>query len=320
MKIKTLLFVALALLSFNAVSQTLYVPSGTNGIGSSGNANIGIGLSNPGDKLHIKNATDNSFLRIETGANQKYAGLKLVGSHNGSTATSQIYMDYYGLTNHHGLNYISGRSGYDHHWFKNSAGNVLFAIKTQSSGFGRIVIPANAMLEIGTDNPDNGFLRVSTVTNCYNTYADYKGNVYFRADGIGGSSLGLQKDGTVVIGIWEKYDNTSIDLQGNKLLVNGGILCQQVKVIADVPDADYVFDADYNLMSLDKVADFIQNNKHLPNIPSAVEFKTNGYKVGEMDEMLLRKVEEITLYLIEQNKRIAALEEENKQLRAKMNL
>lgn len=311
MKLKTLFLAVFIGTTINAFCQTLYVPSGINGIGSSGTANIGIGLSNPVDKLHIKNSTDNSFLRIETGANQKYAGLKLVGSHNGSTATSQIYMDYYGLTNHHGLNYISGRSGYDHHWFKNSAGNVLFAIKTQSSGYGRIVIPANAMLEIGTDNPANGFLRVSTVTNCYNTYADYKGNVYFRADGIGGSSLGLQKDGTVVIGIWEKYDNTSIDLQGNKLLVNGGILCEEVNVINDVPDADYVFNNDYKLMPLNELESFVKVNKHLPEIPSADSFKENGYKLGDMDELLLKKVEELTLYLI-------ALKKENDALKAKL--
>jgi hypothetical protein len=98
----------------------------------------------------------------------------------------------------------------------------------------------------------------------------------------------------------------------SKLTVNGAILCEEVKVIADVPDADYVFEKDYNLAPLSEVETFIKENKHLPNIPSAQEFKDNGYKVGEMDGMLLRKVEELTLYIIELEKQIKELKEANK--------
>jgi hypothetical protein len=57
---------------------------------------------------------------------------------------------------------------------------------------------------------------------------------------------------------------------------------------------------------------FIKENKHLPNIPSAEEFKTDGYKIGEMDEMLLRKIEELTLYIIELQKQIKELKATNK--------
>jgi len=97
-----------------------------------------------------------------------------------------------------------------------------------------------------------------------------------------------------------------------RLTVNGGILCEEVKVIGNVPDADYVFEEDYPLAPLSEVESFIKENKHLPNIPSAQEFKTNGYKVGDMDEMLLRKVEELTLYIIQLEKQVKELQEANK--------
>ncbi|HNW97937.1 MAG TPA: hypothetical protein PKK00_05955 [Bacteroidales bacterium] len=83
-----------------------------------------------------------------------------------------------------------------------------------------------------------------------------------------------------------------------KLAVKGGIICEQVKVINDVPHSDFVFDSNYKLMSLDQIEKYVKVNKHLPEVPSATEFKENGYNVGEMDNLLLRKVEELTLYII----------------------
>lgn len=54
---------------------------------------------------------------------------------------------------------------------------------------------------------------------------------------------------------------------------------------------------------------YITQHKHLPEVPSAEEFEQNGYKAGDMDDLLLRKIEELTLYIIEQEKRIEELEE-----------
>jgi hypothetical protein len=84
-----------------------------------------------------------------------------------------------------------------------------------------------------------------------------------------------------------------------------------VKVfLQTVPASDYVFESDYNLRSLEEVDAFIQQNKHLPDIPSAEEFATNGVGLGEMDDMLLRKVEELTLYVIELQRQINDLKTE----------
>jgi hypothetical protein len=76
----------------------------------------------------------------------------------------------------------------------------------------------------------------------------------------------------------------------------------------NVPSSDYVFEEDYELMSVREVEAYITQHKHLPDVPSAEEFK-QGYKAGDMDDLLLRKIEELTLYIIEQEKRIEELEE-----------
>ena len=109
------------------------------------------------------------------------------------------------------------------------------------------------------------------------------------------------------MGVWEKYDSTSTNTLGYKLMVNGGILCEKLKVIADVPNSDYVFEKDYKLKTLEEVNAFVKMNKHLPEVPSAKCFKEDGYSVGEMDDLLLRKVEEMTLYIIQMNKEIENL-------------
>jgi trimeric autotransporter adhesin len=83
--------------------------------------------------------------------------------------------------------------------------------------------------------------------------------------------------------------------------------------------ADYVFNEDYKLMSLLEVESFIKLNKHLPEIPSADEVKENGHKLGEMDVLLLKKVEELTLYLIDLKREVDSLKEENKFLKKELN-
>jgi len=97
-----------------------------------------------------------------------------------------------------------------------------------------------------------------------------------------------------------------------KLSVKGTVLCEKVKVISDVPQSDYVFDKEYNLMNLSELEGFVNTHSHLPEVPSAEEFKEKGYNLGEMDDVLLRKVEELTLYIIELNKKIEKLESNQK--------
>lgn len=100
-----------------------------------------------------------------------------------------------------------------------------------------------------------------------------------------------------------------------KLAVKGTVGCGEV-IVEDVTGwADFVFEDDYNLMSLKDLDQFIQVNKHLPEIPTTAEVEENGISVGEMNAKLLQKIEELTLYVIEQNKEMEKFKDELSQLK-----
>ncbi|MDR2235910.1 MAG: hypothetical protein LBE92_07280 [Chryseobacterium sp.] len=104
------------------------------------------------------------------------------------------------------------------------------------------------------------------------------------------------------------------DCSQYRLFVKDGIRTEKVKVdIASANGwADYVFKPDYKLMPLSEVEKHIQNKGHLPNIPSADEIVKTGIDLGQMDAKLLEKIEELTLYSIEQNKKLQHEEDRNK--------
>jgi hypothetical protein len=86
------------------------------------------------------------------------------------------------------------------------------------------------------------------------------------------------------------------------LTVKGKILAGEVQIenVSNIPD--YVFEEDYNLRSIAEVDSYIKENKHLPDVPSASELEENGYNIGDMNNILLKKVEELTLYVIDLKK------------------
>jgi hypothetical protein len=124
-----------------------------------------------------------------------------------------------------------------------------------------------------------------------------------------GERLTILSNGNVGIGI------TSPDY---KLDVKGTIRTQELKV--DMEGADFVFENNYQLRSLEEVETFIKDNKHLPEIAPAKEMQENGVNQSEMNQKLLQKIEELTLYVIEQNKKTEALIEKNKLLEKEINL
>jgi hypothetical protein len=99
-----------------------------------------------------------------------------------------------------------------------------------------------------------------------------------------------------------------------KLTVNGKIHAKEVKIDLNFPAPDYVFANTYKLKSLQEVEEFIKQNSHLPEIPSAKEIEKNGLMLAEMNMSLLKKIEELTLYSIEQNKKILLIEKQNEKL------
>jgi len=138
---------------------------------------------------------------------------------------------------------------------------------------------------------------------------------FYQGEGPGGT-IGLSElflihpEATQVYdGLLVHYDHNgnvgigTTDTHGYQLAVNGTIHSKEVLVdLNNWPD--YVFKKDYALMPLSEIKNYIDQNYHLPEIPSAVEVEKDGINLGEMNKVLLKKVEELTLYLIEKDKQI----------------
>ncbi|PTS96553.1 hypothetical protein DBR11_19020 [Pedobacter sp. HMWF019] len=123
------------------------------------------------------------------------------------------------------------------------------------------------------------------------------------------NSNGISKEGTVYLnGNATNYFAGNIgvgapDTKGYKLAVAGNMIAESVKVQLKSAWPDYVFKEDYKLTSLQETEKHIKEKGHLPGIPSAAEVKSEGIDLGEMNKKLLQKIEELTLYLIEQKNR-----------------
>jgi len=106
--------------------------------------------------------------------------------------------------------------------------------------------------------------------------------------------------------------NVGIGSPEYKLDVCGTLRASEIIVDLLGQCPDYVFESDYSLMSIEELQEFIRMNKHLPEIPSAKQVEQDGINLAEMNMLLLKKIEELTLYIFDLNERINDLE--NKEL------
>ena len=121
--------------------------------------------------------------------------------------------------------------------------------------------------------------------------------------------MSIRANGNVGIG--------TVETGTHKLAVEGTIGAREIKVEAPPSWSDFVFNEDYTLKNLEEVESFIEENNHLPDVPSEKEVLENGVELGKMDAKLLQKIEELTLYMIEMNKEVKALRSENTELKEK---
>lgn len=105
---------------------------------------------------------------------------------------------------------------------------------------------------------------------------------------------------------------------GNKLTVEGTIAARKMMVTLQTW-ADDVFEKDYHLPSLQEVQSYISRHQHLPEVPSAEEVRRDGVDVGEMNKILLKKVEELTLYLLQEHENVVQLKQELSELKQELN-
>lgn len=129
------------------------------------------------------------------------------------------------------------------------------------------------------------------------------------------SFLTILRDGRVILG---KPIDPSSGLFDSKLSVEGRIVANELVCVGIENWADFVFDDSYRLPALSEVEQHIQEHKHLPDIPSAAEVSRDGVNVVEMQAKLLQKVEELTLYVIDQNKKMSEQNRRIEQLEAEL--
>jgi hypothetical protein len=131
-----------------------------------------------------------------------------------------------------------------------------------------------------------------------------------------------QNGGRIYIGNQTAFTPTNFaTTNGNyKLFVEGGVLTEQAKVALSGTGnwSDYVFANDYKLMPLKEIESFVKENKHLPGIESAEELVKNGLDLGDMQAKQMGKIEELTLYAIEQEKRLEKQGKEIEELKAQI--
>jgi len=151
---------------------------------------------------------------------------------------------------------------------------------------------------------------------------DDESNIRFNTGGFGSedeviadytTKMIIDNDGRVGIGnnaqnLLKKSGN---DITAYTLFVEKGILTEKVKVAVKSDDqwSDYVFEEDYDMLPINELKDYVTENKHLPNVPSAEEMVENGLDVAKMDAKLLEKIEEAYLYIIDINKAMEAMNE-----------
>jgi len=191
--------------------------------------------------------------------------------------------------------------------FTSNTGFAGFFLKETGAGSAQFRMQANVGAFVFDDAAGSQKARVefNGGSNQLNFFNDVNGRVSIQTNG-----KTMVFDGQGRLGV-----NTSNPQ--STLSVNGNMESEEVQVKQDV--ADYVFMQDYELLSLEEVEEHIANFGYLPNIQNQKDVEENrGFvKLGELSISLMEKVEELTLHMIEMNKRVKALEEENKKLREK---
>jgi hypothetical protein len=256
---------------------------------------------------------------------------------SGGSTSSAFTM--YGAGGNNGSNYASVGNDSFYIGFDTRAGHAPLRFVNSNTSHDAFDIFSNGNLGVNTNNVDNGNL-FQVNGNLWTTgfklptgaaagkvlTSDASGNATWQTAGSGsGWALNGNTDGVVkTIGTLDNYDFPivtnnlerlrvtssgsvaigTINPHGYMLAVNGSAIFTAAWVMPNGNWPDYVFQPDYRLPGLDSVSRYIQLNKHLPDMPSAETVAKAGIDLGGNQTALLRTVEELTLYLIDQDKTI----------------
>lgn len=233
------------------------------------NSSLGIGTNTPANLVDIQNITS-----INAGGNIEPCRV-VENMYTNTTQTSPIYTSY-------NIFEVTLKRIFDTYPFTSTGGNPF--ILTENAFF-VVNKPTGPAVGINKSSADYTLDVGGSINADGDIYAD---------------------NGTINNSL--KIGNVT-NPPGYKLYVEEGILTEKVKVaISGSADwSDYVFADDYDLKPIEEVNEYIKQHQHLPGVPSAEEVVENGLDLGKMDATLLQKIEELTLYIIEQQKEIQEL-------------
>ena len=296
------------------------------------NGYVGLGTSAPVSPLHIKSTSSTNPFTIDGSGNNTYYSILENGTYRG------YWGSYSGNPEDVDFGTGAGTSGKVHLTIQanpkltiDNTGNVglgntsptakLDVISNSSSSVNNNFMLRNSNGDTLVRVRDNGFMGIGYNGAAYGRPLNIQGagvNFYHDAATFGGSifpdlnsnlivwsnnsgpgqNVVLQPSwGQVAIGTYSPAT-------GYKLSVNGKAIFTEVRVQVNGSWPDYVFKKNYKLPMLDDLEKSINLNQHLPNIPAASAIEMNGIDLGDMNRRLLEKVEELTLYIIDMNKKI----------------
>jgi len=228
-----------------------------------------------------------------------------------------------------GRNMIIGNNGYNSLGVFNSVGIGHDVVLNQQNA---IILGdennANLNIGVGTNTPNAKFEIYNTDFWSKLLSVIQEGEIAFEVKdnlgvNIGAAALppvrGLVVDGNTLLNSDlevvddlrlgdQLYINTTVMPTDYQVAIDGKVACTEIRVQAVADWPDYVFEADYPLMSIDNFRKFIAKNKHLPGVPTATEINEKGFEIGKTLEILLEKIEELSLYILQLEKRLSDIE------------
>lgn len=260
--------------------------------------NVGIGTTTPGAKLDV-----NGVIKMSGGS--PGAGKLLQSDATGIASwtdkSTVLPAGANGNTlRHNGTTYISTANLY------NNGTNI--GVGTASPSY---ILDINGRMRLRHNGTTAGLWfnnSTNTETSFIGQYTNDRWGIFaggtwkFAVDG---------NDGTVYIGSTNLDNENLANATGYKLKVFGKIIGEEVRVQLKSAWPDYVFEKNYQRLSIDELEKFIVQNKHLPNIPSAAEVGANGQELGEMQRKMMEKIEELSLYIIDLKKEMDVLKKSN---------
>lgn len=260
------------------------------------NGKVGVGTSGPSEKLTILTPTNNY------GLNHTDGNVQMVSFVGGSTITA----GWMGTKSNHPLGFFTNGTGSAMMILQN--GSVGISTITPTSRLHIVANSSTAYAQLFLEESDNDYARLNfKTTNAVNSGNNFWTIATYNANTRSSEKMNFYNNATGDLMTITGEGNVGIGTTNPtyKLSVNGNIRSKEV--IVETGWADYVFDEKYKLAPLQEVEKFIQQNNHLPNIPSAKEVEEKGLSVGDMQKRMMEKIEELTLYVIEQQKEIEKL-------------